>query len=117
MFPKKNPRFEERMVRGEWMRGFEAIPAREIKCQDKTPCGGSENMTVWHLVILRNYGNHHGFWSRGILNYLEHWAYFDGFKLSAPVPLPEDAPQPGKDYLVSDQQVPVRDGTKVGVRF
>lgn len=28
-----------------------------------------------------------------------------------------DAPQPGKDFLVSDQQVPVRDGTKVGVRF
>jgi hypothetical protein len=41
----------------------------------------------------------------------------DEFKaawLSAPVPLPEDAPQPGKDYLVSDQEVPVRDGTKVG---
>lgn len=37
--------------------------------------------------------------------------------LSAPVPLPEDAPQLGKDYLISDQQVPVRDGTKVGVRF
>jgi hypothetical protein len=44
----------------------------------------------------------------------------DKFKaawLSAPVPLAEDAPQLGKDYLVSDQQVPVRDGTKVGVRF
>jgi hypothetical protein len=38
----------------------------------------------------------------------------DEFKVAwvnAPVPLPEYAPQPGKDYDVSDQQVPVRDGT------
>ena len=49
------------------------------------------------------------------------WALpIDEFKVAlanAPVPLPEDAPQPGKDYEVLEQQVPVRDGTKVGVRF
>ena len=54
-------------------------------------------------------------------NFAVLWSLpIDEFKaawLSAPVLLPEDAPQPGKDYLVSDQQVPVRDGTNVGVRF
>ena len=44
----------------------------------------------------------------------------DEFKvawLDAPVPLPDDPPQPGKDYEVSDQQIPVRDGAKVGLRL
>ena len=44
----------------------------------------------------------------------------DEFKvawLNAPVPLPDDAPQPGKDYEVSDRQIPVRDGAKVGLRL
>lgn len=44
----------------------------------------------------------------------------DEFKaawLSAPVPLPEDAPVQGKDYENEELQVPVRDGTKVGVRL
>jgi hypothetical protein len=54
-------------------------------------------------------------------NFAVPWSLpMDGFKavwLSAPVPLPEDAPQPGKDYLVSDRQVPVCDGTKVSVRL
>ena len=37
--------------------------------------------------------------------------------LNAPLVLPEDVPQPGKDYEVEDQQVPVSDGTKLGVRL
>jgi len=44
----------------------------------------------------------------------------DEFKaawLSAPVPLPEDAPLQGKDYEIEELQVPVTDGTKVGVRL
>ena len=54
-------------------------------------------------------------------NFKALWALpMDEFKagwLSAPIPLPEDAPQPGKDYEVLDQQAPVRDGTKVGIRI
>ncbi|EXJ56087.1 hypothetical protein A1O7_09018 [Cladophialophora yegresii CBS 114405] len=43
----------------------------------------------------------------------------DQFKaawLSAPVPFPENAPQPGQDYQVLEQLVPVRDGTNVGLK-
>lgn len=35
---------------------------------------------------------------------------------TAPVALPEDAPQAGREYLVSDQEIPMRDGTKIGLR-
>ena len=44
----------------------------------------------------------------------------DEFKaawLSAPVPLPENAPQQGKNYEIEELQVPVRDGANVGVRL
>jgi hypothetical protein len=44
----------------------------------------------------------------------------DEFKtawLNAPIALPEDAPQPGRGYQVSDEQITVRDGAKVGLRF
>jgi hypothetical protein len=54
-------------------------------------------------------------------NFAVLWSLpMDEFKtawLNAPIALPEDAPQPGKDYQVSDQQIPVRDGAKVGLRF
>ncbi|KIW11720.1 hypothetical protein PV08_11022 [Exophiala spinifera] len=43
----------------------------------------------------------------------------DEFKaawLSAPVSLPDNAPQPGQDYIVLDQVAPVRDGTEIGIR-
>ena len=44
----------------------------------------------------------------------------DEFKsawLNAPLVLPEDVPQPRKDYEVEDQQATARDGTKLGVRL
>lgn len=44
----------------------------------------------------------------------------DEFKaawLSSPVPLPDNAPQPGRDYEVLDQEAPVRDGTKIGIKI
>jgi acetyl esterase/lipase len=54
-------------------------------------------------------------------NFAALWSLpMDEFKvawLNAPLVLPEDAPQPGKDYEVSDQQIPVRDGAKVGLRL
>lgn len=54
-------------------------------------------------------------------NFAVLWSLpMDEFKtawLNAPIALPEDAPQPGKDYQVSDQQIPVRDGAKVGLRL
>ena len=49
-------------------------------------------------------------WSLPMEEFKVAWLY-------APVPLPEDAPLPGKDYEVSDQQIPVRDGAKVGLRL
>jgi hypothetical protein len=54
-------------------------------------------------------------------NFAALWSLpLDEFKLAwlnAPVAVPDDAPQSGKDYEVSDQQIPVRDDTKVGLRF
>jgi predicted acyl esterase len=44
----------------------------------------------------------------------------DEFKaawLSAPVAFPNNAPQPGQDYAVLEQEAPVRDGTKLGIRI
>ena len=53
-------------------------------------------------------------------NFAALWSLpLDDFKsawLTAPVALPEDAPQPGKDYEVSDQQISVRDGANIGLR-
>jgi hypothetical protein len=53
-------------------------------------------------------------------NFAALWALpLEEFKatwLSAPVPLPSNAPVPGTDYLVSDRTVPVRDGTEIGIR-
>jgi acetyl esterase/lipase len=37
--------------------------------------------------------------------------------LTTPPALPENCPVPGKDIEISDIQVPVRDGTKLGVRI
>jgi hypothetical protein len=54
------------MERGEWMRGFEAIPSN-AKTKARAKGLGSENMTIWHLVHYTIMGTHHGFWSRGIL--------------------------------------------------
>lgn len=54
-------------------------------------------------------------------NFVALWQLpMDEFKaawLSAPVALPENAPEQGKDYEIEELQVPVRDGTKVGVRL
>ncbi len=53
-------------------------------------------------------------------NFAALWSLpLDDFKiawLTAPVALPEDVPHPGKDYEVADQQIPMRDGTKIGLR-
>ena len=37
--------------------------------------------------------------------------------VNAPLVLPDDVPQPGKDYEVEDREASVRDGTKLGVRL
>lgn len=54
-------------------------------------------------------------------NFVALWELpMDEFKaawLSSPVPLPDNAPQPGRDYVVLDQVAPVRDGTKIGIRI
>ena len=53
-------------------------------------------------------------------NFAALWSLpLDDFKnawLTAPIALPEGVPEPGKDYQVSDQQIPMRDGAKVGLR-
>jgi len=54
-------------------------------------------------------------------NFVVLWGLpMDEFKaawLSAPVALPENPPEQGKDYEIEELQVPVRDGTKIGVRL
>lgn len=54
-------------------------------------------------------------------SFVELWKLpLDEFKaawLAAPVPLPEDAPQLGVDYTTTDEEIAVRDGTKIGIRI
>lgn len=53
-------------------------------------------------------------------NFAALWTLpLDEFKnawLTAPVGFPEGVPEPGKDYQVSDQQISVTDGAKIGLR-
>ncbi|EXJ84559.1 hypothetical protein A1O3_05228 [Capronia epimyces CBS 606.96] len=53
-------------------------------------------------------------------NFAALWSLpLDEFKaawLTAPVALPNNAPQPGQEYSVVDQEAPVRDGSRIGLR-
>ncbi|KIW84618.1 hypothetical protein Z517_00006 [Fonsecaea pedrosoi CBS 271.37] len=54
-------------------------------------------------------------------NFANLWALpLEEFKaawLSAPVPLPDNAPEPGKDYQVLNKEAVVRDGARIGLKI
>lgn len=93
------------MARGEWMRGLRQFLLRDQMPRQKRPASPGQVKSLGvrkHDSLALSYlyavmGTIMGFWSRSILNNLEHWAYFDGFKLSAPLQLQPKVTPPTLD--------------------
>ncbi|OAP62321.1 hypothetical protein AYL99_04524 [Fonsecaea erecta] len=65
------------------------------------------NFALLQADVDRNFAD---LWSLPLEEFKAAW-------LSAPVPLPDNCPEPGKDYEVLDQEAAVRDGAKIELKI